>query len=253
MARPSHWQSDRRPDVVINLTGRAQPGAATGGNPAIGVPRRRWSDRHCAAAPSVARVAAGTATIYSAPIRRSKRRAQACSAAVNRTHDTWRFSIDVATAWECAFKRPSRTDAEGCAAVGDDDEPDLWRIRHARRLARRGLAAAGHAGNCVDYEDFVAAVRWLIDPRHRNRGGLPQARAQCRVHAATREGLRCSFACEQVDARSRCRFHEDRDRANLEELPSRSGKTARERFRAQIPTGAAPHRSAARWNLLRAA
>ncbi len=82
---------------------------------------------------------------------------------------TWRFSIDVARAWEQAFEEAvDRSNPEGCASVGDDAESGSGRrVRHAARAVRRGLG--GRAGDGRQFmswihdEDFVSAVQWLID------------------------------------------------------------------------------------------
>ena len=82
---------------------------------------------------------------------------------------TWRFSIDVARAWERAFD-DAVTDGTRKVALRSAMtlSPDAGGVfATLLRLARRGLG--GRAGDgrqflsWIHYEDFVSAVRWLID------------------------------------------------------------------------------------------
>ncbi len=83
--------------------------------------------------------------------------------------DSWRFSIDVATAWERAFNEAvtvrTRKIALRSAMTMSPDAGGIFDTLLG--LARRGLG--GTAGNgrqftsWIHFEDFVAAVRWLID------------------------------------------------------------------------------------------
>ncbi len=82
--------------------------------------------------------------------------------------DTWRFSIDVATAWERALDEAdaphTRKVKMRSAMVMSPDEGGVFDM--LLRLVRYGLG--GRAGDgrqyvsWIHYEDFVRAVRWLI-------------------------------------------------------------------------------------------
>jgi uncharacterized protein (TIGR01777 family) len=86
--------------------------------------------------------------------------------------DTWRFSIDVARAWERAFDQAvtarTRKVALRSAMTMTPDPGGVFDT--LLRLARYGLG--GRAGDgrqfisWVHYEDFIAAVRWLIFHDH---------------------------------------------------------------------------------------
>jgi NAD dependent epimerase/dehydratase family enzyme len=89
---------------------------------------------------------------------------------------SWRFSIDVARAWERAFDEAAapRT-RKGHPAVSDDDEPGPGRCSgYASRACPAWLGGKSGAGrqfvSWIHYEDFVRAVRWLID--HDAVGGV---------------------------------------------------------------------------------
>ena len=82
---------------------------------------------------------------------------------------SWRFSIDVARAWERAFEE-AVTDGTRKIALRSAMtlSPDSGGVFDALLgLARCGLGgSAGHGRqfmSWVHYEDFIAAVRWLID------------------------------------------------------------------------------------------
>jgi uncharacterized protein (TIGR01777 family) len=82
---------------------------------------------------------------------------------------SWRFSIDVARAWERAFDEAvtegTRKVALRSAMTLSPDPGGVFDTLLG--LARRGFGgSAGHGRqfmSWVHYEDFVAAVRWLID------------------------------------------------------------------------------------------
>jgi uncharacterized protein (TIGR01777 family) len=83
--------------------------------------------------------------------------------------DTWRFSIEVARAWERTFEESvtssTRKVALRSALTLSPDPGGVFDVLLG--LARRGLG--GRAGDgrqylsWVHYEDFVAAIQWLID------------------------------------------------------------------------------------------
>lgn len=82
---------------------------------------------------------------------------------------TWRFSIDVATAWERAFDEAATTPRTRKVALRSAMtlSPDRGGVFDTLRwLTRRGLGGTHGDGrqfmSWVHYEDFVAAVQWLI-------------------------------------------------------------------------------------------
>jgi hypothetical protein len=83
--------------------------------------------------------------------------------------DTWRFSIDVARAWERAFEEAitegTRKIALRSAMTLSPDPGGV--LDTLLGLARHGLGgSAGHGRqfmSWIHHEDFIAAVRWLID------------------------------------------------------------------------------------------
>jgi uncharacterized protein len=82
---------------------------------------------------------------------------------------TWRFSIDVARAWERAFDEAvtdrTRKIALRSALTLSPDPGGIFDTLVG--LVRRGLGGSAGDGrqfvSWIHYEDFVAAVRWLID------------------------------------------------------------------------------------------
>ena len=83
--------------------------------------------------------------------------------------NTWRFSIDVARAWERAFDEAVTTRTRKVALRSAMTlSPDSGGVFDALvGLVRRGLGGSAGDGrqymSWVHYEDFVAAVRWLIE------------------------------------------------------------------------------------------
>jgi uncharacterized protein (TIGR01777 family) len=83
--------------------------------------------------------------------------------------DTWRFSIDVARAWERAFEEEvvdgTRKVALRSAMTLSPDAGGVFDTLLG--LVRHGLGGSAGDGrqfmSWVHHEDFVAAVRWLID------------------------------------------------------------------------------------------
>ena len=86
-----------------------------------------------------------------------------------RAPGTWRFSIDVARAWErefdAAVTRHTRKIALRSALTLSPDSGGIFDTLLG--LVRRGLGGTAGRGDqfvsWVHEEDFVAAVRWLID------------------------------------------------------------------------------------------
>jgi uncharacterized protein (TIGR01777 family) len=82
---------------------------------------------------------------------------------------SWRFSIDVARAWERAFEEAvtdkTRKIALRSAMTLSPDPGSVFDTLLG--LARHGLGGSAGDGrqfmSWIHYEDFVAAVRWLID------------------------------------------------------------------------------------------
>jgi uncharacterized protein (TIGR01777 family) len=82
---------------------------------------------------------------------------------------SWRFSIEVARAWERAFEQAetgrTRRLALRSAMILSPDAGGIFDALVG--LTRRGLGGSAGDGrqfmSWIHYEDFVAAVRWLID------------------------------------------------------------------------------------------
>ena len=83
--------------------------------------------------------------------------------------DSWRFSIDVARAWERAFDEAA---TEGTRKVALRSamtlSPDPGGVFDTLRgLARHGLGGSAGDGrqfmSWIHHQDFIAAIRWLID------------------------------------------------------------------------------------------
>jgi uncharacterized protein len=163
-------------DVVINLAGRSVNCRYTPANREAIRQSRVLSTRvvgqAIAAAARQPRVwlQASTATIYAhrydAP---NDERSGILGGDESNAPDSWRFSIDVARAWERAFEE-ARTDATRKVALRSAMtlSPDPGGVFDALLgLTRRGLG--GRAGDgrqfmsWVHEADFVAAVRWLIE------------------------------------------------------------------------------------------
>jgi uncharacterized protein len=163
-------------DVVINLTGRSVNCRYTAANREEILQSRVVSTRvvgqAIAAAARKPRVwlQASTATIYA---HRYDRPNDEHSGIIGGNEpnapDSWRFSIEVARAWEQAFEEAvtdgTRKVALRSAMTLSPDPGGVFATLVG--LTRRGLG--GTAGNgrqfmsWIHYQDFVAAVRWLID------------------------------------------------------------------------------------------
>jgi uncharacterized protein (TIGR01777 family) len=163
-------------DVVINLTGRSVNCRYTAANRKE-ILHSRVSSTHVvgeaiahAAQPPRLWLQASTATIYAhrydgANDEHSGRLGGGESTAPS----SWRFSIDVARAWERAFdeaitKRTRKVALRSAMTLS----PDAGGVFDTLvGLVRRGLGGSAGDGrqfmSWIHYEDFVAAVRWLID------------------------------------------------------------------------------------------
>jgi uncharacterized protein len=163
-------------DVVINLAGRSVNCRYTPANRDEIMQSRVLSTRvvgqAIAAAACRPRVwlQASTATIYA---HRYDRPNDECSGILGGHEpdapDTWRFSIDVARAWEHTFEEAvvdgTRKVALRSAMTLSPDAGGVFDTLLG--LVRHGLGGSAGDGrqfmSWVHYEDFIAAVRWLVD------------------------------------------------------------------------------------------
>jgi uncharacterized protein (TIGR01777 family) len=163
-------------DVVINLTGRSVNCRYTAANREEILQSRVVSTRIVGEAIARASCAprvwlqASTATIYAhrydAP---NDEYSGILGGNEPNAPSSWRFSIDVARAWEAAFAEATtdrtRKVVLRSAMTMSPDAGDIFDT--LVRLARLGLG--GNAGDgrqfvsWIHCDDFVAAIRWLID------------------------------------------------------------------------------------------
>jgi NAD dependent epimerase/dehydratase family enzyme len=150
-------------DVVINLAGRSVNCRYTAANRQEILQSRVASTRAVGQAIGRARqpprvwLQASTATIYAhrydGP---NDERSGVLGGDESNAPNSWRFSIDVARAWERAFEDAATTATRKVTLV---------------RCRLGGSAGDGRQFvSWIHYEDFVAAVRWLIE-RH-DIGGI---------------------------------------------------------------------------------
>ena len=163
-------------DVVINLAGRSVNCRYTDVN------RKEIMDSRISSArvvgEAIARAAkpprvwlqASTATIYAHRYDRpNDEQTGMLGGNESAAPNTWRFSIDVARAWERAFDEAVTTRTRKVALRSAMTlSPDSGGVFDALvGLVRRGLGGSAGDGrqymSWVHYEDFVAAVRWLIE------------------------------------------------------------------------------------------
>ena len=163
-------------DVLINLAGRNVNCRYTARN------RRRIVESRCdatravglaiaaAAAPPRLWLQAGTATIYAHRYDTANDEASGIlGGAEPNAPDTWRFSIDVARAWEAAAKEielPStRTVLMRSAMTMSPDRGGVFDVLLG--LVRWGLGGASGDGrqyvSWIHDDDFIRAVYWLIE------------------------------------------------------------------------------------------
>jgi uncharacterized protein (TIGR01777 family) len=163
-------------DVVVNLTGRSVNCRYTAANRQEILQSRVLSTRvvgqAIARASSRPRVwlQASTATIYAhrydSP---NDEHSGVLGGHESSAPSSWRFSIDVASAWERAFEEAvtdgTRKIALRSAMTLSPDPGGVFDTLVG--LVRHGFGgSAGHGRqfmSWIHYEDFVAAVRWLID------------------------------------------------------------------------------------------
>jgi uncharacterized protein (TIGR01777 family) len=174
---PGAWQREiDGSDVLINLTGRSVNCRYNAANRQEILESRVQSTRvlgeAIAAAPRPPRVwlQASTATIYAhrydAP---NDEHSGIVGGNEPNAPSTWRFSIDVARAWEDAFN-DSKTERTRKVALRSAMtlSPDPGGVFDTLvGLVRHGLGGSAGDGrqfmSWIHYEDFVAAMRWLID------------------------------------------------------------------------------------------
>jgi hypothetical protein len=165
-------------DVVINLAGRSVDCRYTPSHRREIMDSRLASTRVLGLAIANARrppalwLQASTATIYAhrydAP---NDEATGVIGGSEPDAPDTWRFSIDVATAWERAFDEAvvpaTRKVAMRSAIIMSPDRGSAFDTLLG--LVRRGLGGTSGNGrqfvSWIHDEDFVRAVRWLIDRR----------------------------------------------------------------------------------------
>ena len=163
-------------DVVINLTGRSVNCRYTAAKRHEILDSRVSSTRVVGAAiaratqPPRVWLQASTATIYAHRYDSANdEHSGMLGGGESTAPSSWRFSIEVARAWERAFDEAITTRTRKVALRSAMTlSPDPGGVFDTLvGLVRRGLG--GRAGNgrqfmsWIHYEDFVAAVRWLID------------------------------------------------------------------------------------------
>jgi uncharacterized protein len=161
-------------DVVINLAGRSVNCRYTPANRAAMLDSRVRSTRVVgeaiaqAARPPALWIQASTATIYAHTFGPAHDEQGTIGGAEPGVPDTWRFSIEVATAWERALDAAStprtRKIALRSAMTMSPDRGGVFDTLLA--LVRRGLGGTSGDGrqyvSWVHHEDFTRAIRWLI-------------------------------------------------------------------------------------------
>jgi len=171
------WQRDiDGADVVINLAGRSVNCRYHAANRREILQSRVSSTRVLGAAiaqaarPPRVWLQASTATIYAHRYDQpNDERTGVLGGDEPGAPDSWRFSIEVARAWERAFDESvtgrTRKIALRSAMTMSPDRGGVFDTLLG--LVRRGLGGAAGDGrqfvSWVHHEDFVAAVRWLID------------------------------------------------------------------------------------------
>jgi len=165
-------------DVVINLAGRSVNCRYNAANRREIVQSRIASTRAVgeaigrASRPPRVWLQASTATIYAHRYESANdERSGIVGGAEPDAPDTWRFSIEVACAWERACNEAvtpaTRKVLLRSAMTMSPDEGGVFDALLG--LVRVGLGGSAGSGrqfvSWIHYEDFVAAVRWLIERR----------------------------------------------------------------------------------------
>jgi len=163
-------------DIVINLTGRSVNCRYTPANRDEILQSRVAST--CVVGQAIARAArppgvwlqASTATIYAHRYDRpNDEYSGILGGGEKNAPNSWHFSIDVARAWEHAFDEAATPGTRKVALRSAMTlSPDAGGVFDTLLcLARHGLGGSAGDGkqymSWVHYEDFIAAVRWLID------------------------------------------------------------------------------------------
>ncbi|HZT41871.1 MAG TPA: TIGR01777 family oxidoreductase [Chthonomonadaceae bacterium] len=163
-------------DVVINLAGRSVNCRYNAQNRREILESRTDSTRvvgeaiTCARRPPRVWLQASTATIYAHRYDAPNDEATGIlGGSEPNAPDTWRFSIEVAKAWERALEEAAtpatRKVAMRSAMVMSPDRGGVFDVLLS--LVRHGLG--GRAGNgrqyvsWIHYQDFLSAIQWLID------------------------------------------------------------------------------------------
>jgi uncharacterized protein len=173
---PGAWQHEIDGcDVVINLTGRSVNCRYTAANRQEILQSRVLSTRMVGQAIAQAErpphlwLQASTATIYAHRFDEANdERSGILGGHESGAPDSWRFSIDVARAWERAFDDAiaghTRKIALRSAMTLSPDSGGVFDALLG--LVRRGLGGPAGDGrqfmSWIHYEDFVSAIRWLI-------------------------------------------------------------------------------------------
>ena len=163
-------------DAVINLAGRSVDCRYTTRHRREILDSRVDSTRVVGEAVSTARrpppvwLQASTATIYAHRYDAANdERTGIVGGSEPGVPDTWRFSIEVARAWERALNEAptprTRKVAMRSAMTMSADRGSVFDV--LRQLVRRGLGGAAGAGtqfvSWIHEDDFAAAIRFLID------------------------------------------------------------------------------------------
>lgn len=176
-ASPGAWRQEiDGSDVVINLAGRSVNCRYNAANRREILRSRILSTRAVGEAITGARRAPGvwlqasTATIYAHRYDGANdERSGALGGEEPNAPSSWRFSIDVARAWERAFDevvtRATRKVTLRSAMTLSPDAGGVFDTLLG--LVRHGLGGTSGNGrqfmSWIHYEDFVEAVRWLIE------------------------------------------------------------------------------------------
>ena len=161
-------------DVVVNLAGRSVNCRYTPANRTAMIDSRVRSTRVVgeaiaqAARPPAVWIQASTATIYAHTFGPAHDEHGTIGGGEPGVPDTWRFSIEVATAWERTLDAAStprtRKIALRSAMTMSPDRGGVFDTLLA--LVRRGLGGTSGDGrqyvSWVHHEDFTRAIRWLI-------------------------------------------------------------------------------------------
>jgi hypothetical protein len=175
--RSGAWESTiDGADVVINLAGRSVNCRYHEANRRQMIDSRIFSTRAVGRAIAAARrpprvwLQASTATIYAHRYDAANdERSGIIGGAEPDAPDTWKFSIDVARAWERAFDesitpRTRKVGMRSAMTMSPDRGGVFDTLVHLVRLGIGGRAGDGRQFvSWIHYLDFIAAVRWLID------------------------------------------------------------------------------------------